>query len=167
VALVAAIAALAWVARGPIEALARSLLSAGGLGGVFAATAVSDPFPGVGVTPILVLAVAAGVDPLALVLLASSGSMVAAAGSWCIGRAIPGEGTLARALDAARVAPILRRHRSRAVAICALSPIPYALATVGAGVVRLGFWETMRGASARLLKIAVTVAAIEAGWRLG
>lgn len=165
--LVAAVGALAYVAREPIEGLARTLLEAGGMGGILVAVAVTDPVPGVGVTPVLVLAVAAGVHPAPVILLASCGSLISAAACWRAGRALSSEGAVARALEAAQVGPLLRRHRARAVAVCALSPVPYALATVGAGIVRMSARETMAGATARALKIALTVAAIEAGWRLG
>ncbi|MFZ5476106.1 MAG: hypothetical protein ACOZNI_04970, partial [Myxococcota bacterium] len=53
---------------------------------------------------------------------------------------------------------------ARAIAVAAVSPVPWGLATLGAGAsgVRLG--PLVAGAAFRPLKIAVTIAAFALGW---
>lgn len=164
-ALVGAVAALAAFAREPVEHAARLLLEAGGLGGVFAAGVLADGLPGVGFLPVLLLAHAGGVGAVAILAMLTASSFVASVAGWALGRLLGRAAWMPALLERSRVGPLLRRHGARALAVAAVMPVPWPLATVGAGASGLGIGPLLAGAACRPVKIALTLAAVALGWR--
>jgi membrane protein YqaA with SNARE-associated domain len=165
--LVAAIVALVIVAtyaREPVERFARALVELGGLGGLGLATFLGDPVPGVGFVPAAMLGYAGGVDPVVLFAVISAASFASSLATWGLGRVLRQAPWIPAFLDRWRIGPMLRRRGAMAVAVAAVSPVPWGVAALGAGASDVAFGPFALGAAARPLKIAVTIAALVLGW---
>lgn len=164
VATIAVVAGIAMVARDPVESAARAALDAAGLWGLFFSVLLGDPIPGVGFGPALMLGYAGGVGWGTLLALLSVASFLSSVGTWAIGRALQRAAWLPNLLERWKVAPLLRTHGGRAIAVAAISPVPWGVATLGAGASGVPLGPLMVGAAFRPLKIAVTLAALALGW---
>jgi len=165
---VAAIAGV--VLRDPIHALAEVFVGRFGLGGLFAGVLITDasPFP-LTHEPVLLLGVAMGIDWWTLALVCSTASVTAGpvgyAGGW-----------LLRTRSGARLwfeqrAPgmlaFLRAWGATGVAIAALLPIPFAVATWTAGLTGVSFPKLLAASLLRIPKTVFYLTLITQGWALG
>ena len=163
------VAAGVWL-RAPIEAMAEVFIGRGGLPGLFAAVVFTDASP-IPMThePVLLLAVAQGIDPTIIGAVASAASVAAGPVGWTGGR-ILGRSRWAVAWSSGRGAEMvafLGRWGATGVAIAALLPIPYALATWTAGLVGVPFGRLLAASLLRIPKTWFYLGLVVAGWRLG
>lgn len=153
--------------REPLEAAGEHLVAAGGLPGLAALVVACDPLPGLGFQPGLLLGTAAAVPPVALFFLTALSSTASSVVGWLLGyhgRNLP---WLRRFLNTTGALGAVTRWGARAVALASVTPLPYGLATVAAGLTGLPFRVFLLASLARWLKIALSLLAIQAGWNLG
>ena len=163
-AILGAIMGLAWVARDPIEALSGRVVDAYGLIGIFVIVALMDPIPGPGHDVGLVLGWAGGLGFWGIYLAASLGTIVGSALSWGLGRWIGHWPSIQAALDRYELREKFLKYGAKAVALAAIAPVPYAVATIGAGACGVPFGVFILGSMARPLKVLVALALIATGW---
>jgi hypothetical protein len=165
--LVGLLAAVGQVVREPVHHVASAAVRELGLPGLFAAVLTMDPIPGLGFQPALFFGYAGGIQLHVIIGAAWSASLVASVVVFCIGRCFRGSTRLLALLDRWRVGGWLRAHGARTIAVAAIAPVPYGLATLGAGAVGVRLRDLLIGASFRGLKIAATAGAIALGWGMG
>ncbi|MEZ4239616.1 MAG: hypothetical protein R3F59_26370 [Myxococcota bacterium] len=124
------------VLRGPITAAGDAFLGRFGLAGLFAGVLLTDSSP-LPMThePVLLLAVARGLALSTIGAVASAASVAAGPLGWACGRGLRAAGAEAR-LERRypEMVAYIRSWGAWGVAIAALVPIPYALATWSAGL---------------------------------
>jgi hypothetical protein len=167
VAIVGVVAAVASVLREPITRWSASAVHDLGLSGIFAAVFAMDPVPGLGFQPALFLGYTGGIALVPLVAAAWAASMLSSITVYGVGRRLRESARLLAVLERYRIATWLRDHGVTTIAIAAIGPLPYGLATLGAGVVGVRFRHLLFGALFRGVKIAATAGAIGLGWGLG
>ncbi len=153
--------------RAPIAAFSARVVAELGLVGLFAAVVAMDPIPGLGFQPALFFGYTGGLPLPSLVFAAWSASMVASVSVFAVGRLSRNSARLVSLLERWRIGDWLRDHGARAIAVAAVAPVPFGLATFGAGVLGVKLRDLLVGASFRGLKIAATAAAIGLGWGMG
>ena len=162
--LAGALAVVGAVARAPVAAFSARVVSELGLLGLFAAVVAMDPIPGVGFQPALFFGYTGGIPLVSLVFAAWGASLVASVAVWAIGRALRGQARLVARLERHRVGAWLRDHGVRTIAVAALAPVPFGVATFGAGMMGVRLRDLLVGAAFRGVKIALTAGAIGLGW---
>ena len=166
--LVAALAGV--VLREPISSLAALFVDQFGLAGLFFGVLFTDasPFP-LTHEPILLLGVAMDVDWWTLALVCSAASVTAGPVGYLGGRLLRSHGGAARWFE--RRAPgmleFLREWGAIGVAIAALLPIPFAVATWSAGLTGVSFPKLLGASLFRIPKTLFYLTLITEGWALG
>jgi len=168
--LVAGAAALAFLLEEPLSALARDCFDRLGMPGIFLGVLVADTSP-LPLThePVLVLGVTAGVNPWQLWAVAGSASVLAGLVGYTAGAVLVSRSRL-QAWLASRYPgfiSFMEKHGVRGVAVAAILPIPFALATWSAGMVRLGFFRVALVSLLRIPKTGFYLGLIVTGWELG
>ncbi len=153
--------------REPVEAAALALVADRGLWGVGLIVLVGELVPGLGFQPGLLVGIAAGVPTVPLYVVAALGSSMASMLGWLIGRAGHDFSPLRRVLLASGTSAALDRWGVRAVLLASVLPLPFGLATVGAGVHGLPFARFVVASAPRWLKVAVLMGAFTWGWSWG
>lgn len=151
-----------WLAREPVTAFSTAVLAHGGIPGLFALVVLTDPLPGIGFQGALFVGWTGGLHPFVIWAVVFAGSLSGSALTWAVGRGA--RRPLAGLLERYGVAAVLRKQRWRAVALASVTPLPFGVATLGAGAVGLTLRETMAGAIVRGLKIGVILSVIALGW---
>jgi hypothetical protein len=165
--LIAAVAVVGALLRAPIAAFSTALLAQLGGVGLFVALYVTDPIPGLGFQPVMFLAFTGGVSAVQVFLCAWAASLCASVSVYAFGRAFRGRPALVALLLRWRIGHWIQAYGARAIAVAAVAPVPFAVATFGAGVMGLSLRDLVLGASARGLKMGFTLGAIMAGWGVG
>lgn len=153
---------VAWIAKEPIAHLSAAILDRFGWFGVLGFVVLTDPIPGLGFQPALFVGWTGGMGAFPLFTAVFAGSMVGTALTWWMGRRFGRR--LSGLLDRYGLSAILLRHRWKVVALAALLPLPYGVATTGAGAIGMSFAETMASGTVRALKIGIVLATIALGW---
>jgi membrane protein YqaA with SNARE-associated domain len=157
------VAAAGLLARGPIEAGGAWFVSHMGLLGVFISVTVVDTLP-LTHEPILFLAWSGGLGFWPVWASASAGSVTAGGIGWALGGLLSGQGWMQRALIRYRVDQLFQRYGVWAVAVAALTPFPYAVATWAAGAARMPLGPVVLGSCVRILKVWIYLSLMVAGW---
>eukprot|EP01065_Artemidia_motanka_P034573 TRINITY_DN42132_c0_g1_i1.p1 TRINITY_DN42132_c0_g1~~TRINITY_DN42132_c0_g1_i1.p1 ORF type:complete len:283 (+),score=68.11 TRINITY_DN42132_c0_g1_i1:50-850(+) len=145
----------------PLVDAGRAVLKKVGLDGIIVAVFVLDVFPQpISFVPFLFVALEGGTSPVRLWLAASAASILAGNVGYFIGRwvGLPefAQEWLTRKFPA--VGDGIQRHGHCGVALFALLPVPFALATWPAGALRLSFFpQFVAATSLRWLKVAIYV----------
>ncbi|MBM4365060.1 MAG: hypothetical protein FJ102_02520 [Deltaproteobacteria bacterium] len=160
----AAVLAMAYFLRAPLEGAGRALVEHTGIGGIAALVLALDPLPGLGFQPGLVLGTAAGVPAWPLFFTASLASLGSSVLGWALGRWGRRLRWLERLLLVSGAAAAVTRWGGRAVAIAGVTPIPFGLATLAAGAVGMPLDVLALAATARWIKIGLSLVAISLGW---
>jgi hypothetical protein len=153
--------------REPIVTISAGLVAEYGLTGLFATMLVTDPMPGLGFQPALFLAYTGGIPPGPLLLVAWVASLCASVLVYAAGCTLRGRPALVAFLLRWRIGHWLQAYGARAIALASVAPVPFALATFGAGVMGMKLTDLLVGASFRGFKIGFTLLAIMAGWGVG
>ena len=157
--------ALGRYAHGSVEALAGPLVAQLGLPGIFVATMLGDPMPGIGFQPSLLVGYTGGVHVALLLVVVSGASLVASAITFAAGRALKSAERIQALLVRGRVSERLAGRRGgAALVIAAMGPLPWGLAVLGAGASGIPMRTVALAAAARLLKIGATLTVIALGW---
>jgi hypothetical protein len=153
--------------REPITNFGEQIVARLGLAGLFGAVVLLDPVPGVGFQTVFFFGYTGGIALGPLILASWVGVMVAAVGSWGLGRLCSRWNGLVAFLERWRVGPLLRAYGPRAIAVAAIAPFPFGVATFGAGVMRVPLRVLVFGAAFRGIKVLFTAAAFWLGWGIG
>lgn len=159
----AAVLLLLWAVREPLTALATAMVSRLGLPGIFLSAVVLDPVPGVGFQAPLLFGAAGGVPFWTLFAVVSAASLLSSVLCWALGRRLQRWDRLPPLLERTGVTRLLNRHGTAAIALASILPVPYGLATIGAGATGVAFTVLLRGAIFRPLKILAALAFFAAG----
>ncbi len=153
--------------RGTIIAMGRGFVSAFGLPGLFMGVIVTDASP-LPLTnePLVMLAISGGVSAWVIFAVVSAASVTAGLVGY-LGGVLVGRGTpLARFIK--RRYPgfdgFMQRYGVWGVAICAFLPIPFALSTWSAGMLRIGWHRVALASLVRVPKTAFYLWLIMVGW---
>lgn len=166
-AIVGVLALVGATLREPITAAGQAVVERLGLPGLFAAVVVLDPVPGIGFQTVLFFGYTGGIPMVPLMLVSWIGVIVAAVMMWGVGRGFSGWKGLVDFLERWRVGPMLRAYGPRAIAVAAVAPFPFGVATFGAGVMRVPVRAVVFGAAFRGVKVVATAAAFWLGWGVG
>lgn len=164
--LVGAVGLAAYFLGEPLRAAGQRVVEVGGLGGIAFLVLALDPLPGLGFQPGLLLGSAAGVSPWPLFAAAAAASWLSSLACWALGRCSPEAGPLSRMLAFSGATTAVRRWGMGAVALASVTPVPFGLATLGAGAAGMPLGRIALAATARWVKIALSLAAITLGWNL-
>jgi membrane protein YqaA with SNARE-associated domain len=151
--------------REPVEALASWFVREGGLVGLFVAVTVIDSLP-LTHEPVLLLAWSGGLGFWQVWLAASLGSVSAGIVGWTLGGLLGRFAVVKRVFVRYRIAEVFERWGGLAVAVAALTPVPYAVTTWAAGAARVPFLPLLLGCLVRFLKVLIYLSLIVAGWSL-
>ena len=165
--LLAGVFVVGTVFREPLSAAGDALVHAAGLPGLAALVVACDPLPGLGFQPGLLLGTAAAVPAWALFLITAASSSASSAAGWFLGHHGKNNDVLRRFLHTTGALGAVSKWGARAVALASVTPLPYGLATVAAGLTGLPFRVFFVASLARWVKIFLSLLAIQAGWNLG
>lgn len=161
--------ALGLLLEEPITAMATAFVDRFGLAGIFAAVVMTDASP-LPMThePILLIGVSADVPPMVLWGVAASASVFAGLVGYA-GGALVARSRVRAWIHAKHPGfeAFMERHGVKGVAVAAVLPIPFALATWSAGMTRISLPGTMLAALLRIPKTGFYLWLIVAGWSLG
>jgi membrane protein YqaA with SNARE-associated domain len=162
--------ALGYLLREPLERAGEWVITNFGIQGIFFATIFTDSSP-LPLTnePLMLLALSGGVGIWTVMVVVSAASVVGGAVGYSLGRGLGGiqplrDWVLTRSPE---LASWMREKGAVAVAVAALLPIPYSLATWSAGLLGTPFWHVMAATLLRIPKTAFYLALIWLGWSTG
>lgn len=151
-----------------LEAIGSRFVAAYGAPGVGIAVLVLDTSPVPMITePVFLLALSGGLDPLAVGVAASLGSLAAAACGYALGWFV-GRPVLRRVLSEERQDQgrhVISRYGFWGVALAALTPLPFAICTWSAGALRMPILPFALGSLFRVPKVAFYVWMIHEAYR--
>jgi len=170
VGLLAVAAALAFLLEEPITSMASAFVDRFGMWGIAGGVVITDASP-IPMThePILLIGVSAGIEPLTLWAVAGGASVFAGLVGYGCGALLVSKSRL-RAwlfLKYPGFERFMERHGVKGVAVAALLPIPFALATWSAGMTRVGLGRVMLASLLRIPKTGFYMWLIVAGWAVG
>jgi membrane protein YqaA with SNARE-associated domain len=164
--LFALVTLLGWLLHDPLSRLGTWVVEQAGIPGLALLVFVLDPMPGLGFIPALVVGTAAGVHPPSLLVVTALMSWLSSGVGWFLGKHLGQTRLIRGILDLTSATVLVGRWRERAVAIAAVTPMPYGLATMAAGALNMPLRNLMFAAAARWIKITVSLGAIHTGWNL-
>ena len=164
--LLLAVAALGVILRKPLELAAGWFVETLGLLGVFLAVVLVDSLP-LTHEPVLLLGWSGGLSFGAIWAAASAGSVLAGVVGWFMGGRLGRFEVVTRFFARYRITEFLDRYGAWAVAVAALTPFPYAVATWAAGAARLPLLPVFLGSLVRILKVLIYLSLIVLGWSAG
>ncbi|MCP4867918.1 MAG: hypothetical protein GY898_04305 [Proteobacteria bacterium] len=169
VVLLAVAAGLAFALEEPITTMATAFVDTFGMAGIFAAVVITDASP-LPMThePILLIGVSADVAPMVLWGVAAAASVTAGLVGYGGGALV--SRTRVRAWIHTKhpgFETFMSKHGVKGVAVAALLPIPFALATWSAGMTRISLPGTMAAALLRIPKTGFYLWLIVTGWGFG
>jgi membrane protein YqaA with SNARE-associated domain len=162
--------ACATLLRGPVEALGTRFVETWGALGVAAAVFVCDwsvlPLTN---EPVVLLALSGGIDAATVFAVTAAASVVAGFAGYACGALLGRTSRLRERILAggSERAAFTRRFGAVGVAIAALTPIPYALATWSAGVLRVPLAGFALACLVRVPKTAFYVWLLATVWQSG
>ena len=160
------VAVLGIVLRHPLELAAAWFVQTLGLAGVFLAVTLVDSLP-LTHEPVLLLAWSGGLSFVAIWGAASAGSVLAGVVGWALGSRLARLDRVTQFFARYRITEFLDRYGAWAVAVAALTPFPYAVATWAAGAARLPLLPVFLGSLVRILKVLIYLSLIVLGWSAG
>lgn len=163
---VAVVALLAAWLQEPLQEISTLFVAEFGLLGVFVGVLFVDTFH-LTHEPVLLAAYVGGVPFWTIVGVASVASILAGPLGWLIGRRLGRVPRVAAFLAEHRLDAFLRRYGLAAVAIAALTPIPYAATTWAAGAARVSFRDTVIGCTLRFPKVLFWLWVVSTSWDIG
>lgn len=152
--------------KDPLEAFSAVFVAKYGLVGIFVGVALLDAIPMTLHEPLLLFGVAGGLGFGPVLLTAASASVLAGCFGWLGGRVLGRFAPVQRLLAHYRLPELLARYGIAAVAVAALTPFPFAIATWGAGAAGMPFRSLLIGALFRFPKVAFYLSAMTFPWLL-
>ena len=167
VALGGVLAAVGWLARGPLTAWSAWLVADLGYRGLFLGVILFDSTPFTTHDPLLLAALFSGYPLLPLGLTVSAGAFVAAWVNWLGGRWLGRRSPrLTALLVRYKIPSFLRYYGAWAMVVAGVIPMPFAIAAWGAGAAGVPPASLLAGAVARSIKVVIATALLQWSWRL-
>ncbi|MCO4745670.1 MAG: VTT domain-containing protein [Proteobacteria bacterium] len=141
------------LAAEPLAIVSEAFVENFGILGVFVGCLLIDATPGLTHEPVLLFALDGGLGYGSVLLAAGSGSVLSGVVGYAIGNRLGGVAWVQRMLIRYRLRAFLHRYGVRAVAIAALTPFPFAIATWGAGASQIPIRSVLIGALFRFPKV--------------
>lgn len=161
--LVVVFAALAWIARAPLEAFAAWFVGTFGLIGLGVFVLVVDSLP-LTHEPVLFLGLSGGLGFWPVWAAGTLGSIGAGVSGWAMGRTLGRHPYLQHLFAKYRITSFLQRYGAWAVAVAALTPFPYALTTWASGAAGVPLFQVVLGSLMRGPKVLLYLSLMAAGW---
>ncbi len=159
-----------WLFKEPIVLLGQAFLERFGLVGLLVGTIITDTSP-LPLThePLTFLAIAAGLPTWQIVTAISAGSVASGPIGWCLGRVILSGGHFAARLEERQpeLMSFMHRRGLETVAVAALLPLPFALSTWTAGMLRLPLPKVAAISLLRVVKVCFYFQLMKLGWLAG
>jgi len=159
-----------WLFKEPIVAIGQAFLDRFGLAGLFIGTIIADTSP-LPLThePLSFIAIAAGLPSWKIIGVISAGSVASGPTGWVLGRVLLSQGRFAHWLERRqpRLMRFMRRRGLATVAVAALLPLPFALATWMAGMLRLPLGKITAISLLRIVKVGFYFQLMKLGWLAG
>ncbi len=164
-ALLAALGVVSWLVRDPIELASRRFVDLMGLPGVFGGVLFTDT---VGLThePLLLAGWLGGLGFWPVALVAMGASITAGVLGWSLGRIAGKAAWLGRLFERYRISAFMDRYGAMAVAVAAITPIPFAFVTWASGVARVPLLWLLLGALFRIPKVFIYFKLMLWAWAL-
>ncbi len=163
---VVAVAVASWLLQDPIEAASHTFVAATGLVGVFVGVLVIDVLM-LTHEPILLAAWVGGVSFWPMVFTASAASILAGPIGWWFGGHLGKIPAVGKLLQRYQLDAFLRRYGLAAVAIAALTPIPYGPTVWAAGASGVPLRDVALGSLLRFPKVLFWGWVVVSGWAVG
>lgn len=160
------VAGAAYVLQEPIETASEAFVARTGLLGVFLAVLLIDTFH-LTHEPILLAAYVGGIAFWPMVVVASAASILSGPVGWWIGGHVGRVGVVKAFLSRHRLDAFLRRYGLAAVAIAALTPVPFAATVWAAGATGVRFRDVLLGSLLRFPKVLFWAWIVVSGWSIG
>ena len=148
------------LASEPLAVVSRAFVDRFGLLGVFVGCMLIDATPGLTHEPVLLFALEGGLGYGLVFAAAGSGSTLAGLVGYGMGRLLGRNSRVQGMLDRYRLRAFLNRYGVRAVAVAALTPFPFAIATWGAGASGVGLRTVFLGSLFRFPKVFIYLSGI-------
>jgi membrane protein YqaA with SNARE-associated domain len=165
VVLLIGVAILAVVAKEPLEAAAHGFVDAFGLVGVFVGVLMTDTFV-LTHEPILFVGYAGGLGFWPVFVTASVASVSAGFTGWSLGSMLGRFAPVQRLFERYRIRAFLEKYGFWSVAVAALTPFPFSVATWASGAAGVSLKTVMLGSLFRVPKVLFYFGVIIAGWGL-
>ncbi len=162
----AAVAGASWLLQDPIEAASHAFVASTGLVGVFVSVLVIDVML-LTHEPILLAAWVGGVSFWPIVLTASAASILAGPIGWWCGGHLGKIPAVARLLQRYKLDAFLRRYGLVAIAIAAITPVPYGPTVWAAGASGVPLRDVVLGSLLRFPKVLFWGWVVVSGWAFG
>lgn len=165
-AVTAVFAGIGVVIRDPLIEFSKGFVALlGGPGialGYFVPDAFTVPIPN---DAFGMIGLAAGVGFVPVLAWGSAGSIAGGCMGWVIGRSVGRTAWFRRFMKrrARGIEPMIERHGVSALAVAALTPIPYSLACWAAGATQMGFGVFFAVSLLRIVRVGVFLALIHLG----
>ena len=165
VVLIAVVVVLGVTVREPLSRVSEAFVDQFGITGVLVGCMIVDAIPGLTHEPLLLFGWEGGLGYWSIFAAAGTGSMLAGFVGFGIGRLLGRAGWVHRMLHRYRVIAFLHRYGTTAIAVAALTPFPFAIATWGAGAAGIGLRPVLLGALFRYPKVLFYLSLIAVGWQ--
>ncbi len=161
--MMAALGLLALVAKDPLEAASAWFVARFGLVGLFFGVLLVDATVFTN-EPFLFLGYEGGLGFWPVYIAAASASVLAGPTGWAMGRLISGNAWLQGQIKKRKIDIFFQRYGFWAVAVAAVTPIPYSLVTWASGAARLPLLTVFLGSLFRIPKTMFYYLLIVYGW---
>ncbi|MCB9679951.1 MAG: VTT domain-containing protein [Alphaproteobacteria bacterium] len=166
VVVVGIVGALAWFLRDPLTAVSQTFVARFGLKGVFTGVLLTDTFA-LTHEPLLLAAHAGGLAFWPVFATASVASVTAGPVGWLLGAILGRAAFVQRMFARYRIDSFLHRYGVWAIAVAAITPFPYSVATWASGAAGVSFKTVMLGSLFRVPKVLFYFLLIVGSWGLG
>ena len=157
------IATIAILAREPLEVAAGGFVDAFGLLGVFVGVLLTDTFV-LTHEPILFVAYAGGLGFWPVFAVASSASVLSGLVGWTLGGLLGRTSPVQRMFDRYKIRTFMEAYGFWAVAVAALTPFPFSVATWASGAAQVPLKTVALGSLFRIPKVMFYFLVIVFGW---
>jgi len=162
--------ACAFLLKDPLVSLGEAFLERFGLAGLFVGTIIADTSP-LPLThePLTFLGITAGIPAATLLATIAAASVTSGPIGWTCGRVFLSGTRFASWLEQRHpnLMGAMRNNGLKVLAAAALLPIPFALATWSAGMLRLPLGKVALISLLRILKVGIYFQLIRLGWLAG
>ena len=158
-------AVVGFLSHDVIEAKASTFVDQHGLWGILLATCFTDTFF-LFQEPILLVGWTGGLGFWSTAVAASIGSIWGGLNGWLLGRLLGKTPWIAKRINTSSVDAFMRKYGGWAVAVAALTPFPYGVATWASGATHVPLLHVLAGSLLRFPKILVYLWMLTLGWNL-
>lgn len=158
------VGSLAFALEAPLRRLSEAFVARFGLGGVFVATLFTDTFM-LTHEPVLFVGFAGGLGFWPVMAAASAASVLAGPLGWFLGGRLAGWLWLQRVFERYRISAFLRRYGFWAVAVAAITPVPFSACTWASGAAKVPLGTVTLGSLFRIPKVAFYFGLIVITWQ--